>query len=258
METMKSFELAWSVVCHKIVNPETDIELEGLLDKEILEKFIEKIWQDVILVLWGDGTMLSAIRENYEKNLPFMWFNFGTKWFLLNDRDCFHKRDFSPRDYPLLEVQNNWEYIWVAFNDLNIYPTSGNLLQLETLVHDSVRMWFRWDGIIISTPAWSTGHSKWYWAPTLEHSSKNLIITSKWNTIPDSPKTVRSSSTIAIKNTWRLFDIWVNLDGQVALKTSIWEEISLLVHESHHKVQLLIASDYIENWDNKVLQQLAS
>ncbi len=255
MKTMESFELGWSTVCHKIYDPKKDKELHDFLKWEKLEKFIENLWEKIVLVLWWDGTMLTAIHENYKKNIPFLWINFWSIWFLLNNKNYINENNFSSREYPLLEVKNKWEELWVAFNEVNVYATSWNMLSFEALLNQSSAMRFKWDGLLVSTPAWSTWHSASYWAPLLEHSSESLIITPKWSNPTHSPNIIQWSSQINLKNIWRTYDLGINLDGQVVHKTQTWESVDLVVKKSDHTVILLISNKYLATWDKKVMQQ---
>ena len=114
---------------------------------------------------------------------------------------------------------------------------------------------FKWDGLLISTPAWSTGHSSSYGAPLLEHSSKDLIITAKWSNPCLKPNIIKWTSQVNIQNISRLYDLWINLDGQLVHKTKNWEEIDIEIQKSDHTVNLLIANEYLTTWDRKVMQQ---
>ena len=252
---MKSFELGKSIICHKMYDPEIDTELHSFLAWDDIHELLDSAWEDIVLVLWGDGTMLTAIQEHYGKNIPFLWINFWSIWFLLNDKYCADRHHFTSREYPLLEVQNNWNKLWVAFNEINVYATSWNLLSFEATLNESSSVRFKWDGLLISTPAGSTWHSASYGAPLLEHSSNDLIITPKWSNPKLAPNIINWSSHIRLKNTGRIYDLWINLDWQIVYKTDLWEKIDLSVKKSEHIVHLLIANEYLETWDRKVMQQ---
>lgn len=83
---MKTIELWNSRVCYDDYNLNSKPELQEYLDPSKLEQVISRVWTDVIVVLWWDGTMLRAIRENYQDTIPFLGINFWTLGFLLNDK----------------------------------------------------------------------------------------------------------------------------------------------------------------------------
>ncbi|MDR2541561.1 MAG: NAD(+)/NADH kinase [Candidatus Peribacteria bacterium] len=51
-------------------------DLVNFLKSDTLKGIVGGFEKEIIVVLGGDGTMLSAIRSNYDKNLPFLGVNF--------------------------------------------------------------------------------------------------------------------------------------------------------------------------------------
>ena len=204
--------------------------------------------------------MLRAVKEIYKKDVPFLWINFGSKWFLLNDKNNFSlfQRDSSKmerlelvrRKYPLLEVKENNDLIWTALNDVNLYSPDGKVVDIDINLCQNQKTNIKWDWVIISTPAGSTGHNKSYNWPMLPHTSNHLIITPKWSLTPSSSKIISNEKAIFIENAWRKNSLGVNVDGNQIL---LGEDVKLEISKSKKQVEFLILESYLENWDSKVL-----
>jgi NAD kinase len=175
--------------------------MREFLQNTFLDTLLESINMQCILVLGGDGTMLRAIGEHAEKELPFLGINFGHKGFLLNDPTWIFPElwNFEERLYPLLEISKNEEKIGNAFNDIHLYSPEGKALGLE-ISNDAGKVELWGDGVIIATPAGSTGHSKSYGGPVIPHKSEALVITPKGNISSASSKVIDDSFPLSIKN----------------------------------------------------------
>lgn len=254
---MKTIQIDNSLVCYDDYDIDNKPELKQLIQTESLKKILDSVKQDITLVLWWDGTMLRAIRDNHLSNRPFLGINFWTLGFLLNDKNWITERtkSFTYRNYPLLEVKKDWEVLWVWFNDVNIYSPTGKMIEIDLELQNSGHINLRWDWVLISTPAWSTGHSKSHSGNILPHSSENLVITPKWNLTPEHPKTIENSIPVIIKNTGRKHELWVNLDGAQAFTSHYEEDVVLEIYKSSQSVQLLIAQEHEVDWDAKVMEQ---
>lgn len=256
---METLQIHKNIVCYDWYSLEDKPELRIFIERANLENFLESIQKNVILVLGWDGTMLRAVKENYEKDMPFLWINFGSKWFLLNDKEYLNspllkKKGvegwYISRKYPLLEVKENNTLIWTALNDVNLYSPDGKVVDIDISLCQNQKTNIKWDWVIISTPAGSTGHNKSYNWPMLPHTSQHLIITPKWNLTPASSKIISNEKTIFITNAGRKNTLGVNVDGNQIL---LWKNIQLEISKSKKQVEFLILKNYLENWDNKVL-----
>ncbi len=253
---MKTIHLHNSKICYDEYGIEQKPELQTFLELWNLERILEQVHENIILVLGWDGTMLRALRDNYWEERPLLGINFWHKGFLLNDKSWIWEDNtsFIAREYPLIEVKNNWENIGIWFNDINLYSPNGKLIRLDV----SNSFWsisLSWDGVIISTPAWSTWHSKSYGWPVLLHDTKGLIITPKWNLSTEPAKVIPDSHPVKIRNTGRKFELGVNIDGQQVFESTYEEEVSLEISKSSQKVQLLIAKNHESDWDNKLMSE---
>lgn len=230
-------------------------ELRDFLKSLEFKRLKSSINEQIVIALGWDGTMLWAIGKHHEKDIPFLWINFWTKGFLLNDKKWISEdNSFSPRNYPLMEARNKWEKLWVFFNDLNIYSPEKKMISLA-LSSNCWKLDLNWDWVMISTPAGSTGHNKSYYGPILPHNSEHIIIHPQWNISPQSPKTINSDTHIAIQNTWRMMWLWVNLDGQQRHLTQNGWNIDVEISKLARSIRLLISENHLKYWDDKVMQE---
>ena len=248
---MKPFN---SIVYYDRYNYDTNSNLREFAQNTYITALLESIQRRCVLVLWGDGTMLRARREHTSEDIPFLGINFWHKGFLLNHPNWIYPEipEFSTRRYPLLDVRAQGEDLWKAFNDINIYSPEWKAISLHVDIWSGqTELWG--DGLILATPAGSTGHSQSYGGPILPHSNKSLVLTPKGNISPQKPKSLDDTHKIVIRNMWRKYPLWVNLDGEQMLTTQLNESLELEIKKSQQEVELLIATDHLRAWDNKVL-----
>ena len=260
---MKQINIHNSTVYYDDWNIDEKPELKEFIEGEAIKTIITSIPQDIIMVLGGDGTMLEWIWKYHNDGRPFLWINFGHKWFLLNDQKwIWDNTEFLTRNYPLLEVTCNGEFQWVAFNDVNIYSPSWKVLKLDISREDIWKIEFKWDGAIVCTPAGSTGHSNSYRWPALPHEANMLIITPKWNIEDETPKLILwNEKPLIIQNIKRKFKLAVNIDGgedeesgDEGYVSQYGESVTIEIKKIPNRVKLLISQNHIQNWDNKVMQ----
>lgn len=254
---MKQIEINWNYVC---IN-EFDSSINDFLKSGIIEDIFSNLEEKIILVLGWDWTMLRAVKEHYEKKLPFLWINFWDKWFLLNSKEILQKKQkFTKRIYPLLEVEIKiWEIIKksIAFNEIDIRAWEGQMTSLDINLSKKQTLNITWDGIIVSTPAGSTGYNSSLLGPIIPHTLPIFVITPKapWNPKWQTPILIDDSEIVKVSNVWRRHLIEVYSDWKEVLKSQNWTELNIKIKKSLDSVTLLIWENYINTWDNKVLQE---
>jgi len=261
MKTIKDiwqFELDWSLICHNNYNNMSDKpELREFIKSDAIKQLVEIIPENIILALGRDGTMLDVIRAYHDDGRPFLWINFGSKGFLLIHRDWITKNAwFISMHYPLLEVKNKWEVAWFSFNDICLYSPSKKVIELEISQQDVWSISLKWDGTLVSTPAWSTWHSESYGARPMPHDTDKLIITPLWDEIHRMSKVIHNNDNeITIRNTWRKTNVKVNLDGTEVIETQADEDLFLEIRRIPKKVRLLISQRHKQDWDNRIMNE---
>jgi NAD+ kinase len=122
---------------------------------------------DLCLVLGGDGTILHALRTYAHTGVPVFGVNFGEVGFLATVEpdgldDAFRRAfegDYETLALPGIEITDERE-AWVAMNDVSIHRKPG--LRVADLAYqvgaDEIGR-VRCDGIVVATPAGSTGYN---------------------------------------------------------------------------------------------------
>jgi NAD+ kinase len=122
---------------------------------------------DLCFALGGDGTILNALRTYARTGVPVFAINFGEMGFLATvDRDeawagCLRALagDFEVLSLPGIELTGP-RFTALAINDVSIHRQQGNrVADLEYLVSGDEVGRVRCDGLVISTPAGSTGYN---------------------------------------------------------------------------------------------------
>lgn len=123
---------------------------------------------DLCVVLGGDGTILHALRRYAGTGVPVFAVNFGEVGFLatvepdeLGD-DGFHRalrRDFEVLSLPALSVEAGGG-IHAAINDVSIHRKVGERVAHLAYGLDGAEVGrVRCDGLVVATPAGSTGYN---------------------------------------------------------------------------------------------------
>jgi NAD+ kinase len=122
---------------------------------------------DLCLALGGDGTVLSALREYAGTGVPVFGINFGVMGFLTTvDRDQmsdgFRRAlagEFEVLSLPAIEATGA-RGRWLAFNDVSMHRQQGlRVADLQYCVGAQDVGRVRCDGLVVATPAGSTGYN---------------------------------------------------------------------------------------------------
>jgi NAD+ kinase len=152
---------------------------------------------DLVVVMGGDGTMLSAARLVAPQKVPMVGINFGRLGFLtdipldasLQMLGSILDGNYSSEKRQLLQadVVRNGKPVFstLALNDVVVSRGAmGSMIEFEVYVDDLFVYNLRSDGVIIGTPTGSTAYALSAGGPIL-HPSLNAI-----NLIPISPHTL--------------------------------------------------------------------
>jgi len=162
------------VMIHHNYRPET-LKAKKVLIRLLKQSHYHLVDQrpELIIVIGGDGTMLSAVRSHRQKMVPFIGINTGSLGFLptvgpddieglvqaLNDKA------FTIQRYPLLKVRcttvTGVSVENFAFNEILIKHVDPRLMEAKLYLDDLPFNYFTGDGFIISTPIGATGYAIW-------------------------------------------------------------------------------------------------
>ena len=138
------------------------------------------------IVIGGDGTILSVIRQLRSESIPMLGINLGTKGFMANlepeelalvIRAARGEYRLSRRMMLEMELWRDGKMICSdhALNDVVLHGY-GDCIGMTTLCNGERVSQFSGDGIILSTPTGSTGYSMSAGGPIVEPEAENIII----------------------------------------------------------------------------------
>ena len=221
---------------------------------------------DLIVVLGGDGTLLSVARQVRGRDVPILAVNLGGLGFLteitLEELPEMLTRVFagdyhtSTRAMLDVAVKREGEEIFVLslLNDAVIAKDAlARIINIETYVDNDYLTTFRGDGLIVSTPTGSTGYSLAAGGPILHPSLEQIVLT------PICPHMLTNRPIILSREVIvqaRLVSpdekVILTLDGQVGLPLDYMDEV--MIRKSAFSVTLIKseARGYFEVLRNKL------
>jgi len=164
---------------------------------------------NAVLVLGGDGTMLSAIRKHWRRRIPFLGLNAGTLGFLMNQSlpDDLTKTELLVYRMPMLQVDtvapDGRKSRGLAFGDTWVERDGGQAAWLRVDVNGKTQVdKVMADGLLIATPAGSSAYAKAMGAtpvpltaPVLTLAGSNVFLPSFWK-----PVAMRESTVVRFTN----------------------------------------------------------
>ncbi len=226
-------------------------EMAGLLGAEHLpaESFGETV--DVALALGGDGTVLYTARVLHGADVPIMGINLGSLGFLTSVGDVEMARALdaiadksckvSERDVAECRIFANGKTVGEEFalNDIVLgWGASSRIVTLKLSIDGEPVGTFMCDGMMVSTPTGSTGHSLSAGGPILHPGiggfGINVICP---HTLSSRPLVVPNSSLIEIEVANAAKELILSIDGQDEYKVEQGGRIE--IRRSPHPVEFL-------------------
>lgn len=211
---------------------------------------------DAVLTLGGDGTLLSAVRRMGEHPIPLLGINFGKLGFLTSitqDQleealEALVKGNLITSSRQLLECsyQNPNEAPQSArvLNDVVIsWGTSSHIATLDVTVNSEKLTTYTCDGLIVSTPTGSTGHSLSAGGPILSPENQNLVLSPICpHSMTVRPVVLSGENEVGVTLAPHSKPLVLACDGQPMLEMN--PGASLRVKFCNVKVELLQLPDY--------------
>jgi NAD+ kinase len=183
---------------------------------------------DLVIVLGGDGTLLSAARFVAGRDIPLFAVNLGHLGFLtaIPVEDLFPELEralrgehrIGPRRMVDCELVRQGQTIaaYSALNDVVVTKSElARMIDLDTLVDDHFVAAYKADGLIVSTPTGSTAYSLSAGGPVIFPSVAALCITPICpHMLTNRPVIVPENSVIRILNHGEN-GTYLTIDGQV-------------------------------------------
>lgn len=209
------------------------------------EKLPERV--DLIVVLGGDGTLLSIAHLAAQKNVPVLGVNLGSLGFLTEvpldemyiTLDAFlegEERIISSRR--LLEARVKSK-VYYCLNDAVINKGAlARMIQCRIWIDEKEIATLRSDGLIISTPTGSTAYSLAAGGPIIQPYIPAIILSPICpHTLSFRPMVISSDSTVKVQLLTPGEEVYLTLDGQrgdVLVKNDVVE-----VKTSRHELELV-------------------
>lgn len=225
---------------------------------------------DVVIVLGGDGTLLQAAREIFDRSVPILGVNLGTMGYLAEVEESFLEQALEQvvsEDYNIEErmmlrgnIFRKGEFL-VGDNALNdITITRSGVLQIihfHIYVNGQFLKGYSADGIVIATPTGSTGYNLSAGGPIVKPQAKMIVIT------PICPHTLNTRSIIlapedeirieiAEGRDGRSQNVAVNFDGSNPVELQTGDSIEIARNEKTTSFLKLGKDSFLEVLQKKM------
>jgi NAD+ kinase len=214
-----------------------------------IEAFASKV--DVALAMGGDGTVLYTARALHGSDIPIMGINLGSLGFLtsVSDSEIFQGLEaianqsylVSDRDVAECRIFQNGSEAGEksSLNDIVLgWGGSSRIVTLKLSIDGEMVGTFMCDGMMVSTPTGSTGHSLSAGGPILHPGicgfGINVICP---HTLSSRPLVVPNSSLIEIEVVNAAKELILSIDGQDEYNVQQGNRIE--IRKSAHEVRFL-------------------
>ncbi len=206
---------------------------------------------DFVVVLGGDGTLLSTSRVVAKSGIPVLGVNLGSLGFLtevplpelyqaLEDVDQ-KRAAVESRSLVHCELLRNGESImnYSALNDVIVNKSAlARLNSYDLYIDKAFVTTYKADGLIVSTPTGSTAYSMAAGGPILMPSVDAFVITPvSPHSLTHRPLVVRDSVEIEIVVKTGEEEAYLSVDGQVGMP--VRDDDKVICRKEKHQVQLL-------------------
>jgi NAD+ kinase len=206
---------------------------------------------DLVIVLGGDGTLLSAARAMGRREIPLFPVNVGGLGFLTAitieelygelERALRGEHRMAKRKLMTAEVVRDGKVAasYEALNDAVLAKTDlARMIDLDTHVDDQFVCAYKADGLIISTPTGSTAYSLSAGGPIIFPSVPALCITPICpHMLTNRPVLVPETSVIRVTSRGPDDSVYLTIDGQVG--TPVREHDAVVCRSSDHSLLLI-------------------
>jgi NAD+ kinase len=231
-----------------IVDPETAKYSSG--QEEVPRSQMSARVLDLIVVLGGDGTLLSAVRATAASDAPLLGVNLGSLGFLTDvplpslfsmlDQIAQGNAAVEQRSLMQCDLLRGEQILgsYKAFNDVVVNKTAlARLNHYDLFVDKAFVSSYRADGMIVATPTGSTAYSLSAGGPVVMPTVKAFVITPVApHSLTHRPLVVPDSSVVEILLRSDEEVAYLSLDGQPGLDLKDGDRVRC--RRSEHKVSL--------------------
>jgi NAD+ kinase len=186
---------------------------------------------DLIIVLGGDGTLISVARQVGDLRIPILAVNLGSLGFLtevtlpeiFSVLEMVIRGEFTLSERMMLDAVIRRNLLEVGryrvLNDIVINKGAlARIIDMEAWVNDAYLTTFKADGLIIATPTGSTAYNLAAGGPIV-HPGLNCLVISPIcpHTLTNRPIIVSEEAIIRIEVKFQDEDVVFTADGQVGM-----------------------------------------
>jgi len=220
-------------------------------EQVVVRQEIGKKHPDFVLVLGGDGTLLSAARAVAHEGVPILAVNLGSLGFLteipLNELyvalESVDQRQCPVELRSVLDCRlvRGGECIsrHFALNDVVVNKSAiSRLVEFDLYIDGNFVFVYKADGVIIATPTGSTAYSLAAGGPVLMPSVDAFVVTPVCpHSLTHRPLVVTEKSQIELRIETGEEQAFLSIDGQVGVPVQQGDQV--LCQRAGHKVKLL-------------------
>lgn len=213
---------------------------------------------DLAVVVGGDGTFLSAVRQLADHNIPLLGVNLGRLGFLVDItpgdiRSCLSAVldghfDEDPRF--LLSAQVGNQLPVLAFNDVVLHKwNTARMIEFETWIDGHFVYTQRSDGLIVSTPTGSTAYALSGGGPLLAPGMAAITLVPICpHTLSNRPIVIDAGSEIEIRVCGHTDpnDVRITCDGAINLTVGPGDELRVRRHPTRIRLLHPVGHDHFD------------
>ena len=197
---------------------------------------------DLCLVMGGDGTILTALREYAGTGVPVFAVNFGEVGFLATvDPDGLAAHfdrafagDFERLELPTIAVGRP-EGTWTAMNDISVHRKPGHRVAdlAYGLAGEEVGR-VRCDGLVVATPQGSTGYNLANGGPVMAWGVEGFVVSFVApHSLTARALVIAPDDKLTINNASREEPVEVHVDGRPSCELPPGEDLHVEFAASH-------------------------
>jgi NAD+ kinase len=186
---------------------------------------------DFVVVLGGDGTLLSAARSVAEANIPILGVNLGSLGFLTEIKQdeiaqaladvVAGQHELAKRSMVHCQVRRKGQCVasYDALNDIVMNQQAvARITEFEVRVNKTFVANYKADGMIVATPTGSTAYSLAAGGPILAPDVPGFVITPvASHALTNRPLVVQDTAVIEIRLMVTREQAYLTIDGQQGL-----------------------------------------
>jgi NAD+ kinase len=215
---------------------------------------------DLVIVLGGDGTLISVARLVGDRRIPILGINLGSLGFLTEITvdelypalEACLAGEYQTSERMMLHIIVEREGQTIAehrvLNDVVINKGAlARIIDLEATINGFYLTTFKADGLIISSPTGSTGYCLSANGPIIHPSLECIVITPICpHTLTNRPIVVDRNAEITLTLQSQHEDVFLTLDGQVGVEMKMGDVVRIMKAVSKTRLVISENRDFFE------------